>query len=528
MAEPVGKPAGALQVLEEAAQLLRQTPFSRLVCHWTGSIPFALGLLFFWNTLSTVRLSDSGVAVQAFGLALLLAWMNCWRAVFAGGLRRQLSGDPDPKWTARRVGRLIAGQTFLGALKLVVLPLAALVTFPFANSVAFFRNAAALADRDDLDPLATIARARQLAGVNARQSWSVLPVLLFFYLLAALNIALTCAILPMLVRMLTGFESDFNRGESYFVQSPLFVMLVLVTAWAALDPFVQAVYCVRCFHAESVSTGEDLRVALRRIRAAMVAAMLLLSWIPLRAAVSPAELEQSVHQTMQSPEYGWRIPPPPPTGIAGRPWVLRVADKVLEALNSMWSAIGKGLGKLFEWVFGKLGVAPSGETGSAPVAGLHWSVYLLIAVVIGAAVAILLRWRASRRSATPAATGAATAAVRIDEENVSADQLAEERWREIALECLRQGQYRLALRAYYLANLAWLGQGGFVSIHAGKTNREYEQELRRKARPFAEARGMFGANVAAFEAAWYGMHEVTDAGIAEFRERLDSMKRSMA
>ncbi len=88
----------------------------------------------------------------------------------------------------------------------------------------------------------------------------------------------------------------------------------------------------------------------------------------------------------------------------------------------------------------------------------------------------------------------------------------------MAIECLRQENYRLALRAFYLANLAWLGQRGFIAIHAGKTNREYELELRRKARQFAEARGLFGDNVSAFEAAWYGMHEVSGESVAEFRD----------
>ncbi len=487
MAEPVNGDAGAIQVLEEAAQLLRQAPFATLVFHWIGSLPFAFGLLVFWNNLITQRLSDSACALQALVLALLLVWMNCWRAVFAGRLQRHLSGAPDRPWTWTRAGRLLATQSFLGALKLVVLPLASLVFFPFAAATAFFRNAAALADREDLDPAAVIANARALAGVHPRQSWVVLPVLALLELAVALNLALAFAFLPYLVRMLTGFESEFNRGESFFLQSPLFVMLVLVSTWAALDPFVQAVYCVRCFHGESVSTGEDLRVALRRIRAAQVlAAVLLLAVLPARAAeaVPPKALGQSVQHTMQAPEYAWRVPPPR-TGIGGRPWVLRVADKVLDALNAVWRAIGSGLKSLFEWIFGKIGKPPAPEGGAAPVSALHWSLYLLMAAVAAAAIWIAWRRRVFRRTGGTRPASSIALPVRIEEEGVSADQLPEERWVEMALECLRDGKYRLALRAYYLASLAWLGQRGFVSIHSGKTNRDYELELRRKARQFA-------------------------------------------
>lgn len=520
----------AIPALEEAAQLLRQSPLSSLLCHWTGSVPFALGLLVFWNSLTTGRLSDSSCALQALALAILLGWMNCWRAVFAGRLRRQLSGAAPTPWTLTRIGRLAASQVFLGSVKLVAIPLAALIVFPFASAIAFFRSAAVLADREDLDAPRVIARARALAAIDPRQNWEMLPVMALLQLAIAVNLALAFAILPYLVRMLTGVESEFNRGQTFFLQSPLFLMFVLVSTWLAIDPFIQAIYCVRCFHGESVATGEDLRMGLRRLRGARgLAALLLLAILPLRAAgpIPPEQLRQSAQKAMQAPEYAWRIPPPPRTGLAGRPWVLQLADKVLEALNSMWRAIARGIKSLFEWLFGKLGNSPSPQGGAAPGAALHWSVYLLMAAVAVAAVWIVLRRRRARRSVkTPPLPS--SIAIRIDQEDVSADQLPEERWTEIAADCLRRKEYRLALRAYYLASLAWLGQRGFVSIHAGKTNREYELELRRKARQFAEARSLFGANIAVFEAAWYGLHEVSDESVAEFHQRLEGMKRGMA
>ncbi len=530
MAEPLARAPdpGAMAVLEEAAQLLRQSTFSVLLYHWLGSVPFALGLLGFWNSLTTQRLTDRECATQALLVTVLLLWMNCWRAVFAGRLVRQLSGTPITPWTMRRVANLVANQSFLGAIKLVILPLAGLVLFPLANTVAFFRNASALADREDLDPLQLIAKSRDLAQVHQRQSWAVLPVLSLLQLVIAANLALVYAALPFLVRMLTGVESDFNRGANFYVQSPLFVVFVLLSAWAAFDPFVQAVYCVRCFHGESVATGEDLRVGLRRLRAAKaLAALALLAIVPRLWAdgVAQQELQQASRRAMQAPEYGWRIPPPPETAGSNRPWVLRAADKILEAINSMWRAIGKALGKVVDWLFGKLGgSSPSGE-GAAPGAGLHWSIYLLMAALALAGILMALRLR--RGSKTQATPSAATP-VRLDEEGVTADQLPEEQWIALALECIRQENYRLALRAYYLASLAWLGQSGFIAIHSGKTNREYELELRRKARQFTEARGLFGANVSAFEAVWYGMHEVSGEGVAKFRERLEGMKKVMA
>lgn len=534
MAEPVARSAEALDaigVLEEAARLLRQTPFSTLVCHWTGSIPFAAALLVLWNDLTTQRISDSACAWRAAALAVALAWMNCWRAVAAGRMRRSLSGAPDDGWTRRRVGRLVASQTFLGALKLVALPLAGLVVFPLADAVAFFRSAAVIADAPELDAVGVLEKARVLARVHPRQSWLLLPLLAFLQLVTAANLALVLAVLPFLVRMLTGYESEFNRGDTFLVQSPLFIVLVLVSMWLATDPFVQAAYAVRCFHGESVRTAEDLRVGLRRIRGARVAAaVVLLAMAAARAsgAVSQAELERSIQKTMQSPEYGWRVPPPPSTAIGGKPWALRAADKVLEALNGMWRAVGNVIGKVIEWIFGKLLVSPAPGEGRAPGAGLHWSVWLLMAVAAAGAAWILWRRRLLRRSGRKGGIATPTAAIAIEGDEVSADQLPEERWSEMAAGFLREENYRLALRAYYLATLAWLGQRGLVAIHSGKTNGEYQQELRRKARHYPEGRDLFAANVSAFEASWYGMHEVSADGVTEFRARLEGMKKVMA
>src|SRR5438105_12666614 len=45
----------------------------------------------------------------------------------------------------------------------------------------------------------------------------------------------------------------------------------------------------------------------------------------LAAAVSPSELEKSVHGTMQAHEYDWRIPPAA-SAASKSSWIVRVAD----------------------------------------------------------------------------------------------------------------------------------------------------------------------------------------------------------
>ncbi|HUI54643.1 MAG TPA: DUF4129 domain-containing protein [Bryobacteraceae bacterium] len=520
MAQPLGRD-GAIPLLEAAAHLLRRTPPATLLCSLMGTAPLALGLLLFWNDVTSPHTTNATCAIESAVLALLLAWMNCWRAVFAGRLRRQLTGAPDSPWNWRRTWRLFGGQAFLGSSKLVVLPLSALIIFPFAWMVAFYRSAAVLADRDDLDPLQVISRARQLAGLQRLQSWAVLPIFAFAYLVLAVNLALTLAALPQLVRVLTGYESEFSRSGVFFVFTPLFLLSVIFISWMAFDPFIQAVYCVRCFRGESVRTGEDLRAGLRALRIA--GAVLLLLILPIRSfsAVSTAELEKSVRQAMQSHEYDWRLPAPP-APAQHVPWLIKVTDRLVDGVKSVLGAIRDAIHRLLDWLRNRLNL-PMPQGGKAPARGLHWGLYILIGVVV--VVAIWIAWqRRWLRGQRPRAAAHALPAVRLDAEDLSPDRLPEESWLSLAARSLEEQNFRFALRAFYLANLAWLGRREFLTIHPGKTNREYELELRRKARTYAEARQLFSANVADFERAWYGLHEVTASDANEFSVRVDQMK----
>jgi hypothetical protein len=514
-----------LPLLEDAVNLLRQAPLATFLCHWIGSLPFALFLLLYWNDATNPRTPNSTCALEALVLALLLVWMNCWRAVYAGRLQNQLSGAADTPWTGSRIWRLAAVQSFIGATKLPMMAIALLVMFPLAATVAFYRNTAVLSSRDDLDPRQILSRARELAGRQAAQSWTLLPVLTFLWLLVALNLAIFLGVLPQIVRILTGYESTFSRSRDYFVLNPLFAILVIAVSWIAFDPFVQAVYCVRCFRGESMETGEDLRAGLRLLRSPVLLMLLLLFMavgVNSSAAVSPADLEHSVQQTIQAHEYDWRLPPPP-VSAAKSPWLMRMVDRMIEGVRSATRAVGNGVERFLRWLFGDR--FPQPQPGAPPSSGLNSTVSLLLLAVI--LVAAWLSWR-KLRSPRVRRTVSATAGpepVRLDAEDLTPDRLPEESWIELAERSLRENNLRLALRAFYLANLAWLGRRGFISIHPGKTNREYEAELRRRARAHAEARGLFTANIAAFERAWYGMYEVTGDDIVQFRGRVSEMKK---
>lgn len=507
---------GPIETLEAAVHLLRQAPAAALLWQWSGSAPFALGAIFFWKLAANSRTSGAALAAASFGMALLLLWMNLCRGMFAGRLRRSLISLADP---APRLRSILPSQSLLGATKLILMPLAALIVFPLADVTASYRFAAALGGG--------FSKARKLAAIERADNWRLLLLLAFIWLVLAINVALGLAMLPQLLRILTGHESSFTRSGVHYILSPLFAILVLMVTWLVFDPFIQAVYTVRGFHLESLETGGDLRAGLRRIRdaARVIAACLALWAIPsAQSAIPPDRLDEAIRRAEKSPEYDWRLP------VGQKPaaesWFVQTVDRVIARVKAAFQRVGRAIGRAIDWLLEKLRGVPAAPShrGSAPV-GVPVSTWALTAVAAAAIVFFAWRWLRARPPKSAPTIAAPVVAPRLDDEELTADKLPEEQWLALADQAIREQNFRLALRALYLANLAYLGRRGLVALDAAKTNREYEAELRRRGRAFPEARGLFSTNVALFEQAWYGLRPVSPEDLGEFRGRSDEMKR---
>ena len=112
----------------------------------------------------------------------------------------------------------------------------------------------------------------------------------------------------------------------------------------------------------------------------------------------------------------------------------------------------------------------------------------------------------------------------LNDENLTAAQLPEGEWLELARELLGKGDLRLALRAFYLATLAHLAAREIVSIARFKSNYDYQAEVNRRARGSPELRAAFAANVSSFDQAWYGLYDVTAEALAQFQSNFERIR----
>jgi hypothetical protein len=94
----------------------------------------------------------------------------------------------------------------------------------------------------------------------------------------------------------------------------------------------------------------------------------------------------------------------------------------------------------------------------------------------------------------------------LHDEAVSADQLPSDEWLDLARAMVREGNYRLAVRACFLSGLAHISNRELIRIRRFKSNRDYERELARRAHSLPEVSEAFGWSVQHFEGIWYGEH----------------------
>jgi hypothetical protein len=247
-------------------------------------------------------------------------------------------------------------------------------------------------------------------------------------------------------------------------------------------------------------------------------------------AVSPRQLSQSIDRVLQKREFAWRMPREKPVeSDAPKGWLARVIQAFGEMIRDAVKAVARGLLEALRWVGRMLLKLWPGSLSSQPGlsrwgSGLVYSLQILLLIVISVLTGVLavLIFRACRRRRRSDVLLAEPVAARPDltDENVAADQLPEDGWLNMAREMMEQGNLLLALRALYLASLAHLAARELISIAIFKSNREYETELRRRARSLPELQNAFSRNVAAFDRAWYGLHEVTRDALQEFQSNL--------
>jgi hypothetical protein len=259
-----GKPAADL--VEEAVHLLRTGPAAALALYYLGSLPFVLGVLYFWADMGENPSARRHVVEAALGVSGLFLWMKFCQALFARRLRLHLAGGPPSPLGWRGALRVALWQTVLQPTGLFLLPLAAVTVVPLPWVYGFYQDLTALADAEVPGARAMVGRAARHARLWSSQNFAGLLMLGAFTGFVFLNCSVACGVLPSLLQSLFGIETVFSRGGMALLNTTFFATMFGLTYLCA-DPLLKAFYVLRCFYGEALQSGADLRAELRALAA---------------------------------------------------------------------------------------------------------------------------------------------------------------------------------------------------------------------------------------------------------------------
>lgn len=541
--DPSRESKSAFELIEEAVHLLRRSPAKRLASYYVGSLPFVLGLLYFWADMSRSAFAEQHLAEAGLVLAALFLWMKLWQAVFCRQLLEVLRGGSFPRsW--RHWLRVLVAQTTLQPTALFMLPLASVPVLPTAWVYAFYQNATVFGAEDTGSTRALFKRAARQSRFWPKQNHAVLSILFGFGVFVFVNWATVILLLPLALKTLLGIQTTFSRGPLLMLNTT-FLAVVAGLTYLSVDPLVKTVYALRCFYGEARESGADLKAELMQWAQAPVLLALALLLTPLCTAaqqpvppentsppaeagtVAPQALDRAISEVLRERKYAWRSPreklaqsKPEKRGI-----LRRFFDRVTAAMKDWGKSFAGWLDRLLRKLFRQPPQFSPQPSGFAWLTRLHLLMYLLAAA---AAVALaFLIWRmlqGRRRRAAFVPAQAVTPVVDLADENVAPDQLPEDGWTKLARELLERGELRLALRAFYLSSLAHLAARNLVTIARFKSNRDYERELLRRGHSWPDLLSLFSDNVTTFDRVWYGMHPVDQGLVTAFVANVEAIR----
>lgn len=536
---------GALEIIEEAVFVIRRHFLNLLSVYYIGTLPFVTAFLYFWTDMSKSAFAGDRIVSGSLALALLFVWMKCWHVIFCRNLISYIRMQSPPGWTLKQIIHIISSQSFFAGSGVIILPIALLIAFPFGWVYAFYQNV--LLVDDGKRPIKTvIKKAWYSARIWPGQNHIILSIVSVFIIIIFLNVCISIYVLPVIIKKFFGVESVFTLS-GISVLNTTFLAVSFGLTYLGVDPLIKAVYVLRSFYVFSLKSGDDLITEIACIRMARN----LLSYFVIFALflgltgnafadtgfgtkniysggpeiVSPGQLNKAIEKTLKQREYTWRLPrdnrikDDTPNAVDRFAfWIGEKIKFIADYVKSFLKKIGEWLEKYF---LNRDNSNPSGSLWQNNVTLILYAGLILLICLL-----IFIIWRHFKGRNKPPVRVVGEAVTPIPDltnEYVDPVELPVDRWLSMGYDMIKKQDFRLALRAFYLAVLAHLADKDMITIARYKTNMDYVYELQRRAHTHKELLDLFSINVKIFDRSWYGMHEVTNSILEKFvadRERI--------
>ncbi len=526
---------GGVELCERAFYLLVAAPVRAWCVYLLGLCPFGLVLLYFLTDMTVSPFAGEHLATFSFAVALAVLWWRAWQARFAAELFAVLSRRPLPAGSALDWLFLGLRQIAVFAVFLVVGAIAALVVVPMGWVLGFGQSASVIGGVGGASLRQTFKEAAAEVFVWQRQNHVALLVLSAWAFFVFLNGYMLVFMVPKLLKIATGVETVVTQSPWWVVllNSTVFVV-VCFAVYAVVSPLAKAVYVLRHYYLRSRRSGLDIRdrlarlaeqsgrrgLALRLFGGALFAGMLFSLATPLgrtQEAVTSEEIGEAIREVVQRPEFTWRMP--------------AAASEEGVSLFRRWLwKVNRWAENFLEWIFGSWdrgGDSSGGWLGSFSPSVKHLLIVLL------AAVGLLLVWllcrlvlRRQKSSAVPGSAPQVFVKPEVDDWTALANDLPEDEWLARARRFAEEGDYRRALRAFYLSALSHLHGKQLIRITRAKSNAAYLSEVKRREHQVPGVEEAFSFVVKGFDRVWYGRYEVDEARLRAYEDHVSQIRRA--
>jgi len=255
------KRESGMVVLDRALTLLRRAGTPALSIWAIATVPFLLTFLYFLSAMSSSYNAEQRIPALAAAVATSYAWMKGWQTEFGKHLRTVATHLPPPRIEVRSWLATTAEQLKIQPLGIVLVPLALLVSFPFGWVYAYYQSASVTGDRK---------RAGSHACDAPIQNHQMLTIYALLWIVLFVNVAISCFVVPNLLKSILGIETVFSQAPRAFINSTTLAVVLAISYFLA-GPVIRAAYVVRCLDHDSQTTAEDLLTQLQARRRGDVA-----------------------------------------------------------------------------------------------------------------------------------------------------------------------------------------------------------------------------------------------------------------
>ena len=528
---------GGVELCEQAFNLLVAAPVRAWCVYLLGLCPFGLVLLYFLTDMTASPFAGDRLGPFSFAVALAVLWWRAWQARFAAELFVVLSRRPLPASSALDWFFLGLRQIAVFAVFLVVAPIAALLVVPTGWAMGFSQSASVIGGVRGRSLRRTFQEAVAEVFVWQRQNHVALLVLFAWAFFVFLNGYMLVFMVPELLKIATGVETVVTQSPWWVVllNSTVFVV-VCFAVYAVVSPLAKAVYVLRHYYLRSRRSGLDIRdrlarlaelsvqrgSALKLLGGALFAGMLFSLATPLGRAQEPVtseEIGEAIREVVQRPEFTWRMPKAE-ASEEGASWFGRWVRQALR-----WAE------NFLEWIFESFGRS-GGDSSGGWLGSFSPSAKPLLIILL-AVVGLPLVWllcrlvlRRQKSSTAPGSTPQVFVKPEVDDWTALANDFPEDEWLARARRFADAGDYRRALRAFYLSALSHLHGKQLIRITRAKSNAAYLIEVKRRERQIPGVAEAFSFAVKGFDRVWYGRYEVDEAELRAYEDRVSQIRRA--